>query len=79
MSNNLNTQKPLFVTGYLHKLTFWITTSDWMHSAETSAAAAANGTKSTKINILGAITKPFTKRIVQVRPENEKPIGEHDV
>ena len=36
-----------------------------MHSAEASVSGAG-GASTAKINILGAITKPLTKRIVQV-------------
>jgi len=50
-------------TGYLYKLTEWITTNTMM---PLSAASAENQTHHQKVNILGAITKPFTSKIIQI-------------
>jgi hypothetical protein len=53
-------------TGYLYHVTGWITQSAW--SSEGSGMASGSAvTSATNVNILGAVTKPFTTRIVQVR------------
>jgi sodium-dependent phosphate cotransporter len=42
-------------------------TSEMVATTSESSSAAAAGPSGGKINLLGAITKPFTKMVVQVR------------
>ena len=55
-------------TGYLYKLTLWIT--DSMDDGTQSESEADLSGSRKKLNLLGAITKPLTKKVIQVSEAN---------
>ena len=55
-------------TGYLYHVTGWITQTAWSSANDNNNNNTSHHVASTatNVNILGALTKPFTNRIVQV-------------